>query len=186
MELSGYGKQKLILPNESEFHQGDIVFRRGKGLMSKAVLYADGGFYSHVGIVVDWGGKKMIVHSVPHESEEEDTLDGIKMDSIQGFFSQDKAVVGAIYRPYDKSICEESARIAIELYNKQIPFDHDYDSSDTSKLYCTEFIIFVYNKCGKSLVDNDGHDVNFPLINHKVYLPSDICNSNQLKQIRKF
>ena len=176
----------IIIPQESEFYEGDIVFRRGKGLNSEAILYADGGNYSHVGIVVNYLGKKMIVHAVPQEREYEDDMDRIKMDSIQDFFSKEKALVGAICRPYDKSICKRSARLAIELYNKKILFDHDYDSSDTSKLYCTELLMFIYNKCGRKLVDRDGHDINFPLIKHKVFLPSDIYNSKQLKLIKQF
>ena len=186
--LLGCEKQskRIEQPNESEFQEGDIVFRRGKGLNSEAVLYADGGLFSHVGIVVDYLGKKMIVHSVPQEQEYEDDVDRIKMDSIQGFFSEDKAVIGAICRPYDKSIHKKSAMYAIDLYNEKIPFDHDYDSSDSTKFYCTEFLMFIYNKCGKKLVDTEGHDVNFPLINHKVFLPSDIYNSKQLKLIKQF
>jgi len=178
--------QKTIILKECEFQEGDIVFRRGQGLNSEAVLYADGGLYSHVGIVVDYQGKKMIIHSVPWEQEQQDDEDRIKMDSIQGFFSEDKAVIGAICRPYDKSIRKKSAMYAIDLYNEKIPFDHDYDSSDSTKFYCTEFLMFIYNKCGKKLVDTEGHDVNFPLINHKVFLPSDIYNSKQLKLIKQF
>ena len=178
--------EDILIPNESDFHEGDIVFRRGKGLNSEAVMYVDDGSYSHVGIVVDYLGKKMIVHAVPREPEYKDDVDRIKMDSINGFFSKDKAVVGAICRPYDNSICKESAKYAIELYSKRILFDHDYDSSDTTKLYCTELLMFIYDKCGQKLVDTDGHDVNFPFIKHKVFLPSDIYNSKQLKLIRNF
>ena len=132
--------EDMLIPNESDFHEGDIVFRRGKGLNSEAVMYVD----------------------------------------------DEKAVVGAICRPYDNSICKESAKYAIELYDKKILFDHDYDSSDTTKFYCTELLMFIYYKCGQKLVDTDGHDVNFPFIKHKVFLPSDIYSSKQLKQIRNF
>ncbi len=178
--------KKILLPNESEFREGDIVFRLGKGLDSGIVQYADGGLYSHVGIVVDYLGMKMIVHSVPQEQDEKGNMDRIKMDSIQCFFSKEKALAGAICRPIDKSICKRSALYAINLYNKKIPFDHDYDYSDTSKLYCTELVMFIYNKCGKKLVETDGHNINFPLIKHKVFLPSDVFKSKQLKLIKQF
>ena len=177
---------KIIVPKESIFQEGDIVFRRGQGLNSEVVLYADGGLYSHVGIVVNSQGKKMVVHSVPGEQEHKDDEDKIKMDSIEGFFSYGRAIVGAICRPIDSLVCKQSAEYAIELFNKGVLFDHDYDSSDTTKLYCTELLMFIYNKCGQKLVETDGHDVNFPLINHKVFLPSDIYNSKQLKLIKQF
>ena len=72
-------EDKKIIPNESELQGGDIVFRRGKGIESKAVLYADGGLFSHVGIVVEYQGRKMIIHSVPWEQEHKDDEDKIKM-----------------------------------------------------------------------------------------------------------
>jgi hypothetical protein len=178
--------QKTIFPKECECQEGDIVFRRGTSIESNAVLYADGGLYSHVGIVVDYQGKRMIVHSVPGEQEHKDDEDKIKMDSIEGFFSHERAVVGAVCRPIDTLICKQSAEYAIELFKKGVLFDHDYDFSDTSKLYCTELLSFIYKKCGRKLVESDGHDVDFPLIKHKVILPSDIFNSKQLKLIRKF
>lgn len=177
---------KIKIPKESTFQEGDIVFRRGQGLNSEVVLFADCGMYSHVGIVVDYQGKKMIVHSVPWEQEHKDDEDKIKMDSIEGFFSHERAVVGAICRPIDSLICKQSSQYAIELFNRGVLFDHDYDSSDTSKLYCTELLTFIYKKCGRKLVDSDGHDVNFPLIKYKVFLPSDIYNSKHLKLIKKF
>lgn len=178
--------QKAIIPKECMFQEGDIVFRRGKGIESKAVLYADGGLYSHVGIVVDYQGKKMIIHSVPWEQEHKDDKDKIKMDSIEGFFSYERAAVGAICRPIDSLVCKQSAKYAIELFSNGVLFDHDYDSSDTSKLYCTELLTFIYKKCGKKLVETDGHNVNIPLIKNKVILPSDIYNSKHLKLIKKF
>lgn len=176
----------MVIPKESEFLEGDIVFRRGVGLSSEAVLYVDSGQYSHVGIVANYQGKKMIIHAVPGEKEFEGDIDRIKMDSIQKFYSHDKAVAGAICRPYDLGIGKKAANRAMELYGKHIPFDHDYDSSDTTKLYCTELLMYIYQKEGKELVDGDGHVFNVPFINHKVYTPSDIFKSKQVKIIRTF
>ena len=59
--------ERSILPDGMVLADGDIVFRRGTGLMSHTVVAADGGWYSHVGIVVDSAGVKMIVHAVPNE-----------------------------------------------------------------------------------------------------------------------
>ena len=72
----------MVIPKESEFLEGDIVFRRGVGLSSEAVLYVDSGQYSHVGIVANYQGKKMIIHAVPGEKEFEGDIDRIKMATI--------------------------------------------------------------------------------------------------------
>lgn len=61
-------KTRTIFPAGCELKTGDIVFRRGGGISSHAVMMADrNGRYSHVGIVVDSAGRKMIVHAVPGE-----------------------------------------------------------------------------------------------------------------------
>ena len=63
-------KDLTIFPAGCELKTGDIVFRRGGGISSHAVMMADrNGRYSHVGIVVDSAGKKMIVHAVPDEPD---------------------------------------------------------------------------------------------------------------------
>ena len=64
------GPFRSILPETVELRAGDVVFRRGGGLTSRAVLMADAqGQYSHIGIVVDSAGQKMIVHAVPGEPD---------------------------------------------------------------------------------------------------------------------
>lgn len=51
------GREGTILPAGLRLSVGDVVFRRGGGFTSHAVLMADnGGVYSHVGIVADSGG----------------------------------------------------------------------------------------------------------------------------------
>lgn len=54
------------MPDDCQLKTGDVVFRRGSGLTSHVVLAADvNGNYSHLGIVVDSAGIKMVVHAVP-------------------------------------------------------------------------------------------------------------------------
>ncbi|MDR0961247.1 MAG: hypothetical protein LBM62_01625, partial [Mediterranea sp.] len=56
------------LPTEL-FRSGDIAFRRGTGLASRAVLYAgENGVYSHTGILNRHAdGSWWIIHAVPGE-----------------------------------------------------------------------------------------------------------------------
>ena len=52
--LSCNNRSKADLPSlpVAEFRDGDLAFRRGLGMMSRAVLVVDGkGTYSHVGIL---------------------------------------------------------------------------------------------------------------------------------------
>ena len=79
--LSSCEKREIfhsIMPATVKLHSGDVVFRRGMSLTSHAVLAADAqGNYSHVGIVVDSAGKKMIVHAVPGEPDFDGDVDRV-------------------------------------------------------------------------------------------------------------
>ena len=75
------GREGSILPADLQLQEGDVVFRRGGGFTSHAVLMADrGGIYSHVGIVADSAGQLMVVHAVPGEPDYEGDEDRVKMD----------------------------------------------------------------------------------------------------------
>lgn len=87
----GEKEQRSILPEGCELHAGDVVFRRGSGLTSHAVLAADRyGAYSHIGIVVDSCGVMMVVHAVPGEPDYEGDPDRVKMDTPKRFFLVDE------------------------------------------------------------------------------------------------
>ena len=52
-----------ILPEDVGLKAGDVVFRRGSGFTSQAVLLAEkGGAYSHTGIVVDSAGVRLLAY----------------------------------------------------------------------------------------------------------------------------
>ena len=81
--------ERSILPDDFTLRAGDVVFRRGEGITSRVVLATDAnGNYSHVGIVVDSAGSKMIVHAVPGEPDFDGDADRVKMDTPGRFFSR--------------------------------------------------------------------------------------------------
>ncbi len=101
--------------------EGDIVFRRGRGLTSRAVLAADAeGIYSHVGIVVRVGGENeadvengvgeeyAVVHIVPGEADENGVEDVIKIESPEKFFAENRASRGAVMRLRGESGCDSA------------------------------------------------------------------------------
>ena len=88
-----------ILPDGCKLKAGDLVFRRGNGITSRAVLMADQrGGYSHVGIVVDSCGKMMVVHAVPDEPDYEGDIDRVKMETPEKFFLSVNAKIGEVKR----------------------------------------------------------------------------------------
>ena len=102
MSCSGKEGEGTILPDGLELAEGDIVFRRGTGLMSHTVVAADGGKYSHMGIVVDSAGVKMVVHAVPDEPDFPGDVDRVKMELPSKFFSTFNAVMKVKLKKNDK------------------------------------------------------------------------------------
>lgn len=173
-----------ILPSGVVLKPGDVVFRRGGGVASRVVLAVDRkGNYSHTGIVVDSCGVMMIVHSVPDEPDFEGDIDRVKMDSPDRFFSSQYAVIGEVCRPVDSVLALKASHIAFQVYRRGVAFDHDYDESDTTRMYCTELLEYAFVRAGCSLAGDRRHDVSLPFLHTRCILPSDIYCSPLLRSV---
>ena len=172
----------------SRFEAGDLVFRRGRGVVSRAVLTADRkGHYSHIGILTGRYGEWFIVHAVPGEPDFEGDIDRIKKDSLQVFFSSKRAGRGAVVRvDADPAMKRRAAEKAMDLFRRGILFDHDYDLNDTTKLYCTELIDFVYRTQGIDLPEGRISRVTLPLYAGEYLFPSDIYQCALLTPIEEY
>ena len=180
-------QERSIMPEDCELRTGDIVFRRGGSATSNVVLLADrSGQYSHVGIVVDSAGVMMVVHAVPGEPEYEGDPDRVKMETPSRFFSSLNACKGEVCRTHDSIAARQAAAAALAFYQKGMLFDHDYDSEDTTQLYCTQLVIEAYRKAGIQLTGPPTHSYDLPLLKCTCWLPSDIYQSEEIYSVRFF
>ena len=180
-------RQECILPKDAQLQAGDIVLRCGTGIESRAVRFADnGGVYSHIGIVVDSAGTMMIVHAVPGEPDFEGDEDRVKMERPEKFFSSMNACSGEVLRTSDKNAASIAADRAKGFYRRNIKFDHDYDDTDSTRLYCTELVLLSYKDAGRMFKNVEHHDVPAPGINCPVVYPSDIKKDKEFKSIYIF
>ena len=170
------------------YQNGDIVFRLGDSSISNLVMIADEqSEYSHVGIIVVENGMPMVVHACPPDLNVISSNNKLKMDSINVFFSFNNAVKGALYRFKDNNIATCAANEAKRLYNDGVVFDYNFDINDTTELYCTEFIEYVYEKSGVSIIGDKHHCVDIPGIYiEDCILVSDLMFSEQLEIIGSF
>lgn len=154
--------------------EGDIVFRRGNGITSNIVAFNDAdGKYSHVGVVAKGDSGLVIVHAVPGEGS--DGLDRVRSVPLTDFFSKEKAVKGEIMRyPLDSLQRREISARAIEKARQKVKFDHQYDLSDTSQLYCSEFVQLIFGKVGVDLAQGRHTWINAPGMSGDYIMPSDI------------
>ena len=89
------GKQSPEPLPVEEFRDGDLAFRRGMGLTSRAVLVADRrGAYSHVGILKQLDGTWCVIHAVPGESDTRSGEERVKVDALDVFFARSRAAAG--------------------------------------------------------------------------------------------
>ena len=170
-----------------EFQQGDLIFRKGTGIKSRIVLQLDSlGMYSHTGIVVFKDEIFQVVHITPDEREKGETIDKIKIEQISEFWRSDRAEHGAVYRLKDNSLGEKAAQQALRLLQKGILFDHNYQLSDTTEMYCTELVWYAYQQAGKDISNGKRSILNVPMYAGTYIFPSDICSNSEFILIYKF
>lgn len=176
-----------IMPSTVELQTGDVVFRLGTTMQSRAVVLADPmGNYSHCGIVVDSSGVKRIVHAVPGELDFEGDVGRVKMDTPERFFSSENAVAGEVSRPLDTLAAKMAATEALADFYRHTLFDHDYLSDDTTKFYCSEFLVHVFRKGGIELTGPPTHAYDVPGLHSVIWMPIDIYQSKHLKPVVRF
>ena len=173
---------------QRELHEGDLLFRRGFGVLGRAVTAADDeGQFSHVGIAVKVDDEWHVVHAVPDEPDFEGDFDRVKCEPIERFYDEFRAGNGAVYRPnVSNEIIAVAVRNALRLSVEQRPFDHDYDLGDTTALYCTELVEYVFGLGGVSMSEGRQTHVNFPSMTGDYIMPSDLTKNNKLNPIYSF
>lgn len=178
-------EQRSLLPAGCDIRPGDLLFRRGTGLTSHTVVLADKkGQYSHVGIAVDSAGTVMVVHAVPGEPDYEGDPDRVKMEPAEKFYSTINASAGEICRPLNPDVGSKAADAALAIYHNGMLFDHQYDSADTTKMYCTELVMVAYQRAGCELTGPPTHSYDIPGLKCTCWLPSDLYYSKHIQSVR--
>jgi hypothetical protein len=174
----------LVIP-ENLLHEGDLVFRLGRGTSSRIVNMADNeNSFSHIGILVKNNSEWYVIHSVPGEENETNGKEVIKCDPVKRFFANDRTIYGVVMR-WDSihAIEKQIVDNAKSFYQQKLLFDHNYTLSDSTALYCTELVHRVFLKQNVDLSENRRH--SFPLFKEQIIFPSDILKNKRLHEICK-
>jgi hypothetical protein len=164
---------------------GDLLFRNGCGYESKVVTNLSSGNYSHIGMAYRAPSGWCVIHAVPGEAAEGEP-EYLKCESIDEFYRVDRAKAGARARVNcTDSVADAATRHAMQLVERRVVFDNDYDLDDSSQLYCTELIRLVYAGCGVDLCEERWHKA--PIIaKGSVIYPEDIWQSPLLIHKKEF
>lgn len=169
-----------------DLREGDLLFRRGSSTESRAVTLLDG-FYSHVGIVVDSGGGALrIVHAVPDEPDFPGDSDRVKMDPLARFLSPDRAEAACLMRPADSLAARTAARAALRFWQRATPFDHDYDETDTLRMYCTELVVYAYRLAGWDIAGPERRHVETVWLTADCILPAQVRECSLFSEVKKY
>jgi len=129
-----------IMPDKHVLRSGDLVFRRGEGIVSDmAVRFSNTDHrYSHVGVLVTDGAELSVAHSVVDDQKD---YDGVVVETLDSFLRGVEE--WAIYRlwPDGPSISAEYVR----AHYAGVTFDSEFDLDTRSRMYCTEFVADLIN-----------------------------------------
>lgn len=116
---------------------GDIILRRGSGLVSDmiAALLGEDHDLSHCGIVVERKGVYRVVHAVSNNISDHD---GMQVHALQEFVRQSKPGSVVVCRLRTERDRGAISRKAVEYLRRKVPFDHHFDLADTSSFFCSE------------------------------------------------
>jgi hypothetical protein len=177
---AGYDRREArIRADESLFAPGDVLFRRGRSLVSRAVLVADGnGEYSHVGLIAVSAGRVWVLHATP--PEEPDVRGGVIAEPLAAFLAPDQASAAALYRPRNGQAGLTAERVAWDWVHRRVPFDSAFDLASANRLYCTELVWRAYRSAGIDL------ETGIPEPRGRYLLPGRLIKSPQLQPVRLF
>jgi len=174
------------LPEEQTLHSGDLAFRKGRSMESHTVTFADSGsVYSHVGMVLWTANGWQVLHAVPNERSSKHEKDSVKLDPIEIFFCSDRASNGAIYRlPITNEDTLQLLNKGLNLYQRHLLFDVDFDDQDSTAFYCTELVWFIYkSELGLDLSQGKRHRV--PVFPDLIFC-SDLLSYPGVEKIYEF
>lgn len=170
------GKKKKKEPLVSQnvlngIKEGDVLLRYAQGPFSEKIVefMNEKNPISHCGIAVNLNGKITVVHSV---SEEMSGHDGVQTQELPVFVSDIADSMFVILRPR----ISDSAKIKISenakyYLERKASFDHDYNTLDSSELYCGELLYYtVGSVMGKEIVETKVFDDTVQLVMFNSFL----------------
>jgi hypothetical protein len=148
---------------------GDLVFRASEDVVGSGIRASSGdaAIYSHVGIVVTRGDRAFVLDVSPFGTG---TVNFNEVDS----FTRDPATTDLlIVRPRAGLDHGRLNQAAERLAAAGIPFDYDFDMSDSRQLYCAELAYNLLRDAGVDLSSVAWIDMYVPLVGNRYMVTPD-------------
>ena len=180
-------------PDEkAQLHDGDIIMRRGYGVVSSMISNMNDAPYnlSHCAILVqEPGGQFSVIHSVSSDLSD---IDGVQKQSLDRFTNESvpQTLVVIRHKGGDTLVGHQIADASKKYLAEQIKFDHHFDLSDSSTFYCSELIYRVYGDVFKKDCFPERNKTNHPnFLTFPAFVDSskfDLIINHQGEQVGKY
>jgi hypothetical protein len=142
-------KQVFYPLSESEkglLRSGDILLRKGYGYFSEKIAEADSPPFqvSHCAMLVNRENTWQVVHAL---SSSVAPFDGVQYQPFQQFLneSQPNSLLVCRFKTSPDTL-QQIVRETCRLAEVNRPFDHAFDSTDSTSIYCTELFKLSFSK----------------------------------------
>jgi len=136
-----------LTPEElNQINTGDIILRKGYGLVSATIseTYNTELDVSHCAFIIKKDNQFSVIHAV---SQSLSDVDGVQTQDLETFVrdSRKGSIIIVRYKPSPLDDVSKIASRANYYLEKKVPFDHDFDPTDNSKIYCSELPWLVFH-----------------------------------------
>jgi hypothetical protein len=157
---------------------GDLVFRRGRDVLSAMVLGSGGGSrFSHVGVVVRDGAQVDVIHAMP---DEPGVAGGVRRESLQAFLALPVASDAASRRAPGLDAGQRARIHAYLTARIGTPFDMAFELGDDQRLYCSELALRALAQAGVQLAPAT---VRVPMLREPVIAPDGLQQADGLQAL---
>jgi hypothetical protein len=141
-------EQRLSAFDIEKLKEGDFILRRGYGFFSDMIAkHLNTGHIdlTHAGILVKRDHKWFVIHSL---SSDVSAIDGVQMQVLDTFLShsQQNKIIVSRFKNITSNQGKEIVALAQKYLDDKIPFDHQGNYDDASKMFCTEMIWKILEK----------------------------------------
>lgn len=152
-EISNPARSSNVQHNEINYHgvqlrSGQILVSNNTTPLNFFVTLTDQEYhpYSHAGIISIEEGKPYLYHATAqlrllYRGSLTDKTKGTISRTPLDTYLKDETAVFAIYSLPSPKVEKSMADFAVKSYKEKLPYDSLFDETDSSKVYCSEFIV---------------------------------------------
>lgn len=128
--------------------EGDIILRKGYGFFSDALLslQPDNHKYpvTHCAMLVKGNNQWQVIHSL---SSSVSNIDGVQQQPLQRFLNESAPNSVVVVRLKSDSLTIRKSIERCRYYaSVEKPFNHNFDTSDTTRFFCNQLFKEVYQQ----------------------------------------